>query len=654
MEEKEKASRSQPNNLYNQIIHELQRRGRQIKDYGRYIMAQCIYPEQHAHGDKKPSLLINEYAYKCFSPSCELNKGGSIYDLARRLGIKTGKWRKDVEEEAIRYIMKRLKFNSRDGVLEFMRRMDIRPAVVAGKPGVSVNLFNGDRKFRDFEDDEEKRNVKHEGKAKIPGFSKLVDILDHKAVALCEGTFDALTFWRCGFPALSKEGTKYSLEQVADFLKSVGIRVIYFAFDRDEAGDKFLKGAIKTLLPEGFSFYFLEIPDQYKDVNEFFMNDEEGFLEALKRIHKNNPFKWYIKKNTRMLEDRISQKKLLSKLAIFYDYALDTYTAWHEMIETLAEYGLNIDDWLEMLESIEIQKLNEEKKARIREALEKAKQELEYENMDKVIETLTSNLRTYKTIETKTLKDIKAELLEDINIKQALKTNFFHEILLLPSDMLLITAKTKNGKTTLAMNIAKDFLEQGKRVLYVTYEIQRRILFRLFAGIVHGKHWQELNRQELEEVIEHFGDFFHIEDGLSLSDILAYIRTVSPDVFIIDYDQMIPTSGRFDSEERRISYIVSSLKSIALETGSVWILLSQVNDDDHPRWSREKEFYASVHLHLEKKEEALNCEVKLNRYGQAGHVIELDVDWLTRRVERRKPLGNWEVDNANLPTSTRE
>jgi len=64
-------------------------------------------------------------------------------------------------------------------------------------------------------------------------------------------------------------------------------------------------------------------------------------------------------------------------------------------------------------------------------------------------------------------------------------------------------------------------------------------------------------------------------------------------------------------------------------------LLSQVNDDDKARWSREKEFYASVHVHLvkEEKSDIVRYEVKLNRYGPSGEKGTFEIDWNSREIK---------------------
>ena len=219
-----------------------------------------------------------------------------------------------------------------------------------------------------------------------------------------------------------------------------------------------------------------------------------------------------------------------------------------------------------------------------------------------------------------------------------------------PSDLILITAQTKSGKTTLAMNVILSIIASeeeieidestrnsfSKKALYVTYEVPKRKLFKMLVGIESEKNWKEIDNEDMEAFLRKYGDNLSIKEGLNLDDLLDFLILFHPDVFVIDYDQLIPTKGRFESEERRVASIVRSLKNVATQIGSVGIILSQVNEEGKARYSREKEHAASVHIHLEKPENSddIEFEVKLNRWGKTGAKGRLKVNWDTRKIER--------------------
>jgi DNA primase len=624
-------------NLYEKIIAHLRNQGK-IKVYNGYAMAQCIFPEHHRNGDRTPSLQIYPYNFKCHNPACELHKGGTIFELAEILGIlPEGKGKHANESKAVEYIQKRLRFDTKEEAKKFMLRMGIYSGTYGGTDGIFIDLFNGDKKFRNFESGEMRKFRHLRGKDKtedIPAFGGLIDLLDHKAVIVTEGTFDALTFWRLDLPAIDIEGGKdgKNLGKISKFLKEKGIGVVYFAFDIDKAGQEYLENAIRNFLEEGIDIYIMKIPEEYKDVNEFFMNDPKGFIKAVEEIPENHFFKWYVEKNSFLLDNgSTGEKMLVNKLAVFYQRAQDKKTAWDVLMDVFNEYGINQDDWIETLEKIDIIEANEKRKQVLKETLNKAINELEYKNTEEVIENLKSNLKNYKTIQVRSIKDKADEILND-DLTNSIKSIFFQSINFYPADILLLTAKTKNGKTTLALNMVKDFLKQEKTILYVTYELPVKQLFRLFSCIVTGKTFETITEEDKKRALDEYGQNLYMEEGLTLNEITAYVRTLKPDVFIVDGDNLVRTSGFFETEERRLSYIVSTLKETAIENQNLCILLSQVNEEDKARYSREKEFYASVHLHLEKKDNSLEYTVKLNRFGPSGIKGSFGMNWETRSI----------------------
>lgn len=57
-------------------------------DASGWFTARCPRPIAHRNGDEDPSLRLHEQGYKCMLPACELHQGGSLWRLARLLGIQ--------------------------------------------------------------------------------------------------------------------------------------------------------------------------------------------------------------------------------------------------------------------------------------------------------------------------------------------------------------------------------------------------------------------------------------------------------------------------------------------------------------------------------------------------------------------------------------
>lgn len=614
-------------NLYEKIIAHLRSQGKKVKDYKNYIIAQCIYPKYHENGDRTPSLKITPQMYKCFNPSCELSKGGSLYDLAIRMGL-IQPYRSEFESEAIEYIKQRLRFKTAEEAKAFMQRMNIQPYTLRGTKGIKIDLFNGEAKFRSF-DGKVYWHFKNINQEKFPAFFGLIDLFKDNGVFITEGTFDALTFWSLELPALSTEGNNY-VKDVIKSLEAKGIGTAILAFDSDSAGYKFTEDFIRECLEHGIIPQIMNI-EPYKDVNELYMIG--GQEELRKRIGDcRNGFEYIVKDFD--FDSPVGRRSAFIKLTTFFKLSKDKRTAEELIFNILREKGISYDEWIEELEQVEIHERIQKRRDEALYSLEKARDELQKgKSINEVFNELFMSMQKFRDLQIKTFEE-DDELLEGFNEEEAIVFSFLPDIKFYPGDILLISAKTKSGKTTLALNLFHEALQNNKKAFYTTYELTKGQLFELFTALNLEKSGDSLTIEDKRAVRERFGKLGILEHNLYLEDIIAYVQVFQPYVFVVDYDQCVQVSGRFESEERRVAYITQALKKVALDSKSFCILLSQENDDGQARYSREKEFYASVHLRLTKNPDSddIEYEVKLNRYGKAGMKGRLEINWKTRRI----------------------
>jgi replicative DNA helicase len=217
-----------------------------------------------------------------------------------------------------------------------------------------------------------------------------------------------------------------------------------------------------------------------------------------------------------------------------------------------------------------------------------------------------------------------------------------------PSDVVLIKGMRKNGKTTFALNLLANLLKQDKQCMYLTLEMPAEtVLAPMIASIALEKPalWKEDKKQRVAEFIAEYGDRLYLlpesdKPIPTFKNILNIIREIKKsqglDFVFIDYDQLIPVKKEFQSEERRLSYIVSNFKLLADELGIIVVLLSQINKEGSARWSVEKENYASLSFMVEKEtSDSIRVWVEFNRFGKSqdrdsGDI--LTVNWSTRRL----------------------
>ena len=98
-----------------------------------------------------------------------------------------------------------------------------------------------------------------------------------KFVILVEGYFDVIAFNKLGFANVaSPSGTALTVQQIN--LLSRYTKDIYICFDNDTAGDMATKRIleIKNNQPSDLNFFKLNLPDNYKDISEFFEAGEKN------------------------------------------------------------------------------------------------------------------------------------------------------------------------------------------------------------------------------------------------------------------------------------------------------------------------------------------------------------------------------------------
>ena len=92
-----------------------------------------------------------------------------------------------------------------------------------------------------------------------------------KFLVLCEGDFDTLNFEREGFAVLGSGGGLFSHEAWNIIVSNAeNFQEIVLAFDNDDAGKSYTRSIAQNLFECNIPFRVLELPDNCKDVNDFY------------------------------------------------------------------------------------------------------------------------------------------------------------------------------------------------------------------------------------------------------------------------------------------------------------------------------------------------------------------------------------------------
>ncbi|HEY5893182.1 MAG TPA: replicative DNA helicase [Chthoniobacterales bacterium] len=198
-------------------------------------------------------------------------------------------------------------------------------------------------------------------------------------------------------------------------------------------------------------------------------------------------------------------------------------------------------------------------------------------------------------------------------------------------DMPLIAGERKAGKSIVAITLAVNIAQRGKRVLYFSLEDREsKVVDRIVAGISripiirHSAKLMTLG--ELSSMQRTVAELANLpimlrDDLFDLVTIAAVIRqeqTQNPDlgVVVIDYAQLIQCDRKkTDNREQEVAMVSRTLRLLAMETGLAIILLSQLNEEGKSRESRALENDATAmwridHVYRGKKgqEEKLDNE----------------------------------------------
>lgn len=169
----------------------------------------------------------------------------------------------------------------------------------------------------------------------------------------------------------------------------------------------------------------------------------------------------------------------------------------------------------------------------------------------------------------------------------------------------ILGAESGHGKSVMAMAMSTGVARSGGKVLFVAYEMPAaslgsRVLSAesqingqlLVTGMVGQMPDGPHRMMAGTKAISAYGDNMRIVDGqASLVDLRRILRAWESelrgpvDLVVIDYVQIMPTSGRQANRERELAHLAEGLTSVARAHKTSVLMLSQVNSDRHKRGS---------------------------------------------------------------------
>jgi len=161
-------------------------------------------------------------------------------------------------------------------------------------------------------------------------------------------------------------------------------------------------------------------------------------------------------------------------------------------------------------------------------------------------------------------------------------------------DFVIIAGETSNGKTTLALNIAKNMAEQNIPVAIYSYEMT---IFQLTARLVaHTNNISSkdiirgtFNESQMIDISRNVTKLRGSETylikpngtnfGRLINDISRMVKLYKVKVVFIDYLQLLSNNKKNASQADMIAEMANRLKSLAVELNICIVLLSQLSRD---------------------------------------------------------------------------
>jgi replicative DNA helicase len=208
--------------------------------------------------------------------------------------------------------------------------------------------------------------------------------------------------------------------------------------------------------------------------------------------------------------------------------------------------------------------------------------------------------------------------------------------------MYILAGRPSMGKTAMAIDMAMSIAMDGHKVLFFSIESSEREIYERVYKNVDGSR----------ELLQDSPLFIDDMGGLSLGSINNYCVDLSPDLVVVDYIQLMSTSGK-GLQTDQIGEVCSGLKNIAKESNCSVLVISQLNrrvdsaEEKRPqlydlRASGNLEQDADVVMMLYRADYyrdiptgdwETECIVRKNRNGPIGY-CRLDFDPDTMRFDK--------------------
>jgi replicative DNA helicase len=207
-------------------------------------------------------------------------------------------------------------------------------------------------------------------------------------------------------------------------------------------------------------------------------------------------------------------------------------------------------------------------------------------------------------------------------------------------ELLTVGARTSQGKSVFALQIAKNLAIHGQTVLFFSLEMSKeQLVERLLSNMCEidnnqlrkGSAWHEVEKKDepFRSWLDNARLVIDDQSGYHFKSIVEVIKEIKPDFVIVDYVQMISTKG-FKDKLSALEDFVKEMHRMGKLMNFGNILISQINRsgaEDRPFMHQLKaagvlEEHSDIVILLQWKFEdnAYFAYVEKNRHGEVGAI----------------------------------
>lgn len=216
----------------------------------------------------------------------------------------------------------------------------------------------------------------------------------------------------------------------------------------------------------------------------------------------------------------------------------------------------------------------------------------------------------------------------------------------IPGKVTTLVAYSNVWKSKVSYSYVSDFLKQGKKVMYISLEVDQSMLFSNILANYYNKNYYDVLKEDFYYEMQDFENLEIYDSLYKLEDIKNVIKARQPDIVFIDFIQNIQASW---TETEKMTKVAQELQQLAITTWVSLFNLSQANNDSRfkdwsdiqPKWSWAIFASTDVLFALNRDNWQLFLTISKNKYWPAFKKFLLMPDetfsnfWITAEFEEQ-------------------